>query len=213
MVDYAGNSNKGKEAASAPEAKKKEIKKVVDTEVIVKPKGLGRKIKSVVVDADFKGLVEYVITDVMIPAARNMLFESVSKGAERAFYGVDGSRRRYSGSGTHISYNNPLANRNAPAFGSSMLRGAPPVDPRSRSRSSRDDIILSSRDEAELVLETMTGIASQYDVVSWADLNEMLGLPVAPIDTKWGWVYLGGTKVVQVRDGWLIDLPPAEPIS
>lgn len=93
-------------------------------------------------------------------------------------------------------------------------RSAPPIDPRSRSsRSLMDDIILSNRDEAEMVLETLTGIIDQYEVASVADLKEMVGLRVTPIDVKWGWVYLGGTKVVQVRDGYLIDLPPAEPIS
>jgi hypothetical protein len=213
MEDYQGNSKRQKEAAAKPKPEK-HVEKIVTTDVVVKPKGLGAKFKHLIVEADFKSVIQYVISDVMIPAAKNMIVDSTSKGIDRMVYGEAGSRRRYGGTGTHVTYNNPI-NRSGPGFGSVVGgRSAPPIDPRSRSsRNLMDDIILSNRDEAEMVLETLSEIISQYEVASVADLKEMVGLRVTPIDVKWGWVYLGGTKVVQVRDGYLIDLPPAEPIS
>jgi len=73
-------------------------------------------------------------------------------------------------------------------------------------------IYLVSRDEADLVVERMLDILDKYDVVSVADLNDLLGLPTSPIDNKWGWAILGRVEIRQTRDGYLIDLPAPEPI-
>ena len=74
------------------------------------------------------------------------------------------------------------------------------------------DIILTSKREAENILHTMEDIIHKYDVVTVANLYEMLGLRDTPMDNKWGWVTLNGTEIRQVREGFLLDLPPAEEV-
>ena len=59
----------------------------------------------------------------------------------------------------------------------------------------------------------MNDIIDTYEVVSVADLNELVGLPTSYMDNKWGWIYLGDVQVRQIREGFLIDLPSAEPIQ
>jgi hypothetical protein len=44
-------------------------------------------------------------------------------------------------------------------------------------------------------------------------LKELLGLESNPVDNKWGWPFLTDASVVAVRDGFILDLPPEEPIQ
>ncbi len=209
MPDYQGNSKRQKETESLPA---KKVEKVIATEVIVQKKTIGRKFKDLLVAADFRTVLRYVGTDVLIPAARNMVVDASTKGIERLLYGESSGRRRgMYGPSSRVTYNNPI---NRGYRDSSPGRYAPPVSPEPRSiRHSRDDLILSSRDEAEIVLERLNDIIDTYEVASVADLNDLVGIPASHVDQKWGWIYLRDVGIRQVREGWLIDLPPAEPIS
>lgn len=208
MQDYHGNSKK-KKAAIGKEEKPKVLARVTSDDVVVQKKSLGRKAKDLFIEADFKGVIHYVAVDVLLPAARNMIVDASTKGIERMMYGESVRRGRsiHSG-GPRITYNNPVSR----GFGEP--RFAPRVDRNPRGqRKTADDYIISSREEAELVLERMNDIIDNYDVVSVADLCELVGLPASHTDNKWGWGYLGNVPIRQIREGYLIDLPPAEPIQ
>lgn len=207
MEDYTSNSKKSREPKAAKPEKK--IEKVVTGEVTVQKKGLGRKFKDLFAEADFKGTSSYVVSYVLVPALRNMIVDSAHKGVERMMYGESGPHRRHiSGSGSRVTmYNSPI-NRGPRDVGPSRRASMEP-----RTRRAQADFILASRDEAELVLERMNDIIDNYDVASVADLNELLGMPTTYTDNKFGWVYLGDTQIRQIREGYLLDLPPAEPIN
>lgn len=207
-MDYQGNAKKNKEEGKAPE---KKIEKVIVTEVVVQKRSIGRKFRDLFIEADLRSVAKYVVSDVLLPAIRNTIVDASTKGIERMMYGESSIRRRNYGMGPRITYNNPV---NRGYSSSPLSRHAPAIErgPRS-SRHSRDDFILSSREEAELVLERMNDIIDTYEVVSVADLNELVGLPTSHVDNKWGWIYLGDVQVRQIREGYLLDLPPAEPIA
>lgn len=210
MPDYTGNSKKQREAESRPP---KNVERVVATEVIVQRKGVLRKFRDLFIEADLKTVVRYVASDVLLPAARNLLVDATNKGIERMVYGEAAVRRRNFGSGPRITYNSPVSR----GYGGSPLRSAPPVsvEPRSATtgRYNRNEFILTSREEGELVLERMNDIIDTYEVVSVADLNDLIGLPTSHVDNKWGWTNLSATQIRQVREGYLVDFPPAEPIA
>ena len=219
MQDYQGNSKKGKseKAEIEPNTVKPPVEKVVvGTVVVVKP-SIGKKFKALFVQADFKGVVHYVISDVLIPAARNMLVDGVESGIRRVAYGDRVGRGRGIGyvpsNASRYSYNT-VPNRGSYSP-SPIGRAAPPVElgPRRSSRPTMDSYILSSKEEAELVLERMVDAADKYDVVSVGDLHQLLGLPHSHVDFKWGWVFLGDAQIRQEREGYVLDLPQAEPIS
>lgn len=209
MPDYAGNSRAGKETGKTEQVKKK-VERVVTTEVVVPKKSLGRKIKDLFIEADFKSVIRYVAADILIPSARDMIVKASTQGIERAIYGDDPRRRRpmYGpmSNGPRVTYNNPI-NRTGQL--------APPRSPvlGSRTRHATSDILLSSRAEAELVLERLNDLIDTYEVASLHDLHELVGLPTNHVDNSWGWVFLGDTQIRQNRDGYLLDLPPAEPIN
>lgn len=212
MPDYVANSKKSKEGVETPP---KIVAKVITTEVVVPKKGIGSKFRGLFIEADFRTVTRYVVLDVLLPAARNMILDAVSKGTERMLYGESAVRRRNFGAGPRITYNNPV-NR---SYGGSPLqsqgmRFAPEIrsDPRT-STYQRSEFLLTTREEADLVVERMTDIIDNYDVVSVADLHDLVGLQSSHVDNKWGWTSLNNVQIRQVREGYLIDFPPAETIQ
>lgn len=209
MEAFPGNSNKSK-GTPRPQ---KNIEKVVTGEVIKKPKPLGKRFKDVFFGGDFKGAARYIAADVFLPAFRNLIVDATTKGIESVIYGESRTiRARSNEYRPRVQYNNPII-RSDPRGRSVMLPDQPPIFP---SRSSRHDsgvITLESRQDAERVVESLIDIIQQYEVATVADLNELLGLPASHIDNKWGWDKVAGFDVHQSRDGFVIELPPAQPIQ
>lgn len=208
-MDYQGNSRKEK---SNPERPAKNIEKVITGEVVQKPKNLGRRFKDVFFGGDTKQAAKFVASDVLLPAMRNLIVDMVTKGAERMIYGESNYRRRGPGVNYGAHYQlNPSAQRNPfdPRTAAPTVSGVP------RGRQNRheiNDVVLSSREEADLVVERLSDILEKYDVVSLADLYDLLGLQTSHIDNKWGWTYINNVPVRQIRQGYLLELPPLEEI-
>lgn len=217
MPDYQ-DANKGKsEKQQKPD---KIVEKVVTTTVIVQKKTLWRKTKDIFIEADVRGVGRYLVYDVFIPAARNVVVDGVTQGINRMVYGPEAVRRSRYGMGSRTTYTNyggsplnrgPISARSYP-HDPAASRMAPAMAQRRPARLTQDDYILATREEAELVLEKMNDIIDQYDVVSVADLNELVGFESSYVDPKWGWIFLGDIPIRQVRGGFLIDFPPADPI-
>lgn|SRR5678816_59360 len=211
MVDYQGNSNKGKEAADNEVKPKKDLEKVISGDVVLKKQGIGAKFKTVFFGADFHTAAQYVLAEVLLPTLRDLVVDSVSKGADRLVYGNSGPRRRgpinYSG---RYRYNNPLAQQ---VGRQTYLPDQRPVERWSQGRKTFENIIVPSRQDADNVVDALTTIIEQYEVVSVADINELIGQESSHIDQKWGWTSLPRVGVRQVREGYEISLPPLEEIS
>ena len=94
---------------------------------------------------------------------------------------------------------------------STRLPDQPPGGYR-QNRREANDIVFSSKEDAEQSLETLLNCVEMYGVTSLADLYELVGLPQAHIDQKWGWNNLTPNSIKQIRDGWLLELPPIEEI-
>jgi hypothetical protein len=208
-MDYQGNSNKDKEPKP-----KKEIERVVTSEVVIKKKSIGSKFREIFIAADIRSVNQYLIYDVLIPAVRNTIVDATTKGIQRVMYGESAIRRRDYGPGPRVTYNSPVDRRFQNPIDARSYSGRTQVDrdPRPQ-RHTRDDLILTTREEAALVLERMNDIIDTYEVVSVGDLNELVGLPSNHVDNKWGWVYLGDVQIQQIREGYLLNLPSAEPIQ
>jgi hypothetical protein len=207
-MEYQGNTDKSREEKK-PE---KQIEKVVTGEVVQKPKTIGRKFKDVFFGGDLRTATRYIAGDVLLPALRNLIVDMTSKGIERIVYGESGIRRRSSVDyRPRVSYNTSYNN---PIYRDPRAAGRPlPDQPRmNRERKESVDLVLASKEEAERVVEQLIDIIDKYDVVSWADLCELVGWPSSHVDNKWGWTYLTNVDIRQTRDGYLIDLPPMEAI-
>lgn len=89
----------------------------------------------------------------------------------------------------------------------------PVMSRRARARHDFDEIVLTSRAEAEDVIDRLFDLVGKYDTASVADLYELVGFDSAHTDYKWGWTDLRGAGVAKVREGYLLDLPDPTPIG
>lgn len=218
-MDYQGNTNKGKEKPTEKPKKEKaesekdeKLEKVVQGEVVTRKKPLGTRMKDIFFGGDFTSAGQYLAAEVLLPAFRNLLIESITKGAERVVLG-DSSLARgrpQTGYGPRVTYNSPI-NR-GPYRETTGRRANLPDQPTNRPRGRHDStqVILASKGDAEMVLERMQDIIDRYEVASIADLHELTGLPTSHTDNKWGWESLRYAEIRQIREGYLLDLPPAE---
>lgn len=214
-MEFPGNSQnvtgEKKKPALTDEKKREVIEKVISGEVVQRKKTILRRFKETFLGGDGKSVVRYISAEVLLPAMKNLFVDAVDQGAKRMVYGDTAPRRRIDVSGgPRVSYNRPVErySRHGAMLPDQPPRGAPPAG----RRQDVNDVILVSRDEAELVLERLQDIIDKYDVASVADFYDLVGLPTNYIDNKWGWSNLHYVDIRQVREGYLIALPSVEPI-
>lgn len=191
-MDYPSNNHKKKQV---PE---KKVVKVTSGKVVKQKKTLGKKIAETFLGDDIESVSTYIIHDVIIPAAKNMISDTVSNGIEMLLFGQPkGSRTRRDRGKSYVSYSNYYNDRPA----------ARQMSHQNRARHNFDDIILESRGEAEEVLSHLVDLTEDYGMASVADLYDLVGVTSNFTDNKYGWDNLASGRVVPVRGGYLLELP------
>lgn len=215
MDQFPSNSHNQRGRQPAPEAQKKaEIQRVVEGKVVRRKKSRAKRLKEVL----FTGLTltevwEHMAFEVLVPAARDAMWDAFTGGAERMIYRDDprSNRRRHRPGGLgHINYNR--------YSGSSRGRERerderPQMSRRGRANFDFDEIILDTRGEAEEVIDRLFDAVAKYEMVTVADLYEMVGVAGSYTDEKYGWTDIQGARPVRVRNGYLLDLPRPEPLE
>jgi len=208
MDNYPSNSRTTKPAAEET----KKVESVVTGEVTRRKKPLGKRFAETFVGGDLNTVAGYVVFDVLIPAAKDMVADAFSQGIDRMLFGeVRGSSRsrssRPAGTNGYVSYNRMSSNKPTGSGLNEFSR-------RESRRSSHDfdEIILATRAEAEEVIDRMFDLVNQYQQATVADLLELVGVTSNHVDHKWGWTDIRGAGVTKIRDGYLLDLPRPEAI-
>lgn len=206
--NYQPNSHAAKKAAGDPkiQTEDKKIEKIVTGEVVQRKKPLMRRIAESFAGEDVHDVGSYVLFDVALPTFKTLLSDVVSQGVERLLFGDAAPRRR--SSGIRTNYNGMYSgNPRISTGGPSVKRDSRPMSPRARANHDFAEIVLADRGEAQDVVDRMSDFLDQYDVVSVGELYKLVGIVGSFTDDKWGWNDLAGTRIVRVRDGYLIDLP------
>lgn len=202
-ASYPANSKKSKEE---PETVKKVITPLEGVVAVKQKPPLGRRIRAAFTGDDARGIGDYLLFEVALPAIKTTIYDLVTAGANRALFGqgsgVPGANNRRPGV---VNYNR---------ISSSIQSGN---EPRTLSASDKahhnfDNIILSTRQEAELVLSNLIDVVERYDVAAVSDLYELVNVTGSFADDKWGWFDLRGADITPVRGGFVLDLPPTKPI-
>lgn len=202
-VNYQSNSHKSRETKSAqPE---KNIEKVITGEAIQRKKSAGSKFKDVFTGEDARSVGSYILFDVFVPALKSMLADATSQGVERILFGDNRRTNSSGGRQGYTSYNK-------------MYSSKPNNAPRELSRTARathnfGEVILSSRGEAEEVLDRLTALIDTYSVATVSDLYDLVGITGNFTDDKWGWYDLRGSHISRIREGYLINLPQTQPVE
>lgn len=207
MQEFPPNSRK----AAMPDEPIK-IERVTSAEAERRKKGLGQKLKETFIGGNAKTAVQHVIFSVLIPSAKDMLFDAVESGIRSWIYGDTRPKR-----GPSTGYSNSALGRfNYQGISSPARREAQPrmVSRSSRARQSFDDLVIPERREAEEVIDRMFDILSRYGSVTVANLYELTGIQSQHTDNKWGWTALPGAKASRLSTGgFLLDLPDPEPLG
>lgn len=177
--------------------------KVVTGKARVKKKSKLNKAASNFISEDVDNVKSYILLDVLIPSAKKAISEIVSNGIDMLLYGEARHTDTKKRGASYVSYN--------------KYSDKDRFDRKDRYRATSvfdlDNIFLDSRGEAEQVLSQMCDIIDEYDVVSVADLYDLVGLDYPHTANKYGWINLRNADVARTRDGYLLKLPKASHID
>lgn len=209
--NYQPNSHTAKKAAAeaVKEQEPKKIEKIVKGEVVQRKKPLMRRVVESFAGEDVHDVGTYLALEVVVPTIKTLLSDMASQGVERLLFGEATPRRGSSRVNYSGMYSGAAGRPRITASGGPIRTAAEPRSMSRRGRATHDftEIILEDRGEAQDVVDRLSEYVDQYDVVSVGELYQMVGIVGSFQDDKWGWSDLAGTRIVRVRDGYLIDLP------
>jgi hypothetical protein len=221
VEEFPSNSKRPAAKKAAPPAAEKKVEKVVVGEVTQRKKPLGKKMSETFFKGDARGVLEHILTDVLLPSAKDTIVEMGTQFIERLIYGENArsaSRRsalaRFGTQAGHVAYNRITSNRPTPTGPQQ-----PREDPRAISRQARthhdfDEILLETRAEADEVVDRLLSLIDQFEMASVADLYDLVGISSSYTDNKWGWTDLRSASVGRIAGGrYLLNLPKPEPLD
>lgn len=195
----------------------KRLDKIVAGDVIRQKKPITRRIREWLIGDSSQSVLEYVLVEVLIPAAKDAIADATIQGVEHKLFGDErrhsrkrSGRRNEERDRLYVDYRRYSSSRDdRPPFPKDRDR----LSKRARANHDFDEIILATRAEALEVVDRLSAAIDKYDSVTVADLYELLGLDRSYTDIKWGWTDLRSAGVRRVGRGYLLDLPRPEPLD
>lgn len=178
------------------EENKKKVEKVVQGTATKHEKSAVQKTAETFFGGDLKEVFRSTFTDVLIPAAKNMFFDTFTQGLSRLLW--NGGKEPVSSHRGSMSYRVDYSGRS---------RNTSSMRVTSRNTYSFDNVTLPTRDDAERVIQGLYDILDQYKAVTVADFYGLTGITSAYTDERWGWLDLRGINIQRVREGFRINLP------
>lgn len=200
---FPGNSYK--EKREREDAQKRENNPVVDKGVAkrVKP-SVGHKLRDTFDNEDTRSVFSYIWNNVLVPAAKDMLFEAVSGGLSMRLFG---SARGYSRP-TRTGY----TNYNKITRPAGTTRSVKVQQPERRSVRPRIhnsyDVTLPSKGLAYEVLDRLCSSIEQCGYATVQDLCQVLNWDSDYTDEYLGWTDMSSARIRPRGDEWVLELPP-----
>jgi hypothetical protein len=157
---------------------------------------------------DAGGIWQFILTEVIVPATKNLIFDTGKAALERALFGES---RPSAGYRPRTNYGGVVTRVTSALSGSSDPR--PSLSRQARATHDFRDVVLSSRADAENVLDQMRAMIVEYGVASISDFYGLLGITSDFTDEKWGWEDLRTAHIRQIAGGHQIIMPRAIALS
>ena len=202
MENYKPNSRTSKKTEKE-EVKKEKVEKIVKGVVKSKKKNgfLG-----MFMSGDFIDIKNYIMQDVLVPAIKNAIEDTVSNGISMMLNGGEPRRnKKSSGASSRVSYRSYYEREDRER-----------ERDRTQTRTtgySYDDITLETRGEAEDVIARLDELIDVYGMATVADLYDLVGVSGQHTDCKYGWTNISSASHVRVRGGYLLKMPRARPLD
>lgn len=202
MPELKPNSHAAKKPPSKKEPEKK-IEKVVKGKVTTrKPKASKKFFSKIFSNEDVINVKDYIVGDVVVPAIKDIIADTVTNAINMILYGeTKGRRSYYKGGASYKSYSkyfeSPYSHR---PTRKKPISNADPFD--------LDEIILEDYADADDALTEMCELIDTYGNASVADLYDILGLDCPWTWRDYGWEALGKAEAIRLPDGnYILDLP------
>ena len=217
MADYTKpNVKMDAKADDVPEMKPKR-KQIVSGKTKARKENGFVRLAKVFASGDVEGIFDIIIDEVVIPAIRDTIYNSVENGLHILLYG--NTKAQSKTSRTTVSYNRYYDR------GGSNARTTSVADDRERNRARLPKCAegLRSREEAEDLRYELEATIEDYTYATVSDLKEFMGEETVSTDNKYGWYSLEKAKIRSYRDTdeetgrmetfWELVLPRAMPID
>ena len=193
--EFPGNS----ETKPSAEAIKQKIRPMVAGKL--RKKGWGAKLRDSMVNTDNQSIMDYILYDILVPAAKDTISNIVTGGIELLLFGEKRHRPsnvRRDGTKSYVSYSQ--------YYTGSEDRGRQ-ESRHAQDRHAFDDVIFGSRSEAEDVLSRLSEMIDEYGLVSVADFYDLCSIQSNYTDNSYGWTSMKEAFTERTRDGYIIRLP------
>lgn len=204
-VDYPSNAQTPKPQIPV----EKKIDQVITGEVIRRKRSPFAKLTQNFVTEDSGSVFEYLIVEVLVPAAKSLVYDIFTQGLERKLYGEakpkSPAQRGYTNyaakthSSTPIRYNT----------GGTVTA----LNRTQRVNHDFSEIILEKRSDAEDVLDKLRDLIGDYGMATVNDFYDLIGLTGEFTDDKWGWRDMRTARIQPTRDGYLFRFPKTTPVA
>lgn len=204
--EFPSNSHRSKETPKPVEPKK--IERITEGAVIRRKTPLSKRFAKLFIAGDSDSVMKYVMMEVLLPGARDMVADGVTQYIERMIYGESRSVNRRPGfrpNNTsvpgYVNYSRYSAGKpshEAPRAG---------ISAKARATHNFDEIILASRPDAEEVIDKLFDLIAKYEQATVADLYELVGETGSFTDQKWGWRDIRDASIQRIHEGYLLRLP------
>lgn len=153
-----------------------------------------------------KALVSKVARDVLVPRAKAGMEEALNSFISGMFWG-EGSNRPTSGLMQGTVLRGGVVNYSGvSSMNPNMLQARQSVAG-AHNGGGYQDLVLSTQQEAEILLANMFDLHNQYRVVAVGDLYELAGLTPDPAMNAYGWTSFDSARISKVRNGYVLELP------
>lgn len=192
---------------------KKAVVKSSSTEEI-KPGLITRLVRGILGPNGVKAIGTYLCKEVIAPAIKDTVVNSITTGVNMAAYGED--RGRYNSPGWNNPYRSSGVSGRTNTYTnySSSYHNNDVRETRGLNQPDRiKDIYLFSHEDAQIVLDSLKQDILNFGYARLADYYDYAGQPSTNYtDNAYGWRNLNSVRIMPIRGKYIIALPPVEVI-
>lgn len=204
-VNYGANSQKSK--APEPAEQPRVSGPVISGTAVERKEPLRKKFLQAYAGDSAQSVGQYLLMDVIVPGTKNIISDLVTQGINRLLYG--GSRPVQNGVRSNVGggYGRFF---NGGANGGQNQQQSQPVVRQAQQAHGFGEIVLQTRSDAELVIDSLRELIEVYGNAKVANLYSLVGITGDFTNQSYGWTNLSRAGVIQIREGYLLDLPQPE---
>ena len=206
-VNYGANSQKSK--TPEPAEQPRVVAPVISGTAVERKESLRKKFLHAYAGDSAQSVGQYLLMDVVVPGTKNIIADLVTQGINRLLYG--GSRPMQNGVRSNIGggygryFNGGGQNQQT-----QQTQQSTPVVRQAQPAHGFGEIILQSRSDAEVVIDSLRELIEAYGNAKVANLYSLVGITGDFTNQSYGWTNLSRAGVIQIREGYLLDLPQPE---